>query len=57
MPSHIRSTAGGIGIANIRGITTAVPEPSTWLTMILGFGAIGTAFRRRGERVPSLRTC
>lgn len=45
------SLIGGIGIANIRGITTAVPEPSTWLTMILGFGAIGTALRRRRKRV------
>jgi hypothetical protein len=27
--------------------TTAVPEPATWLTMLLGFGAIGFAARRR----------
>jgi hypothetical protein len=25
----------------------AVPEPATWLTMILGFGLLGTALRRR----------
>lgn len=25
----------------------AVPEPSTWLMMLLGFGAVGLAFRRR----------
>ena len=31
------------------GITVheAVPEPGTWATMLLGFGAIGLAFRRR----------
>lgn len=29
------------------GITTAVPEPGTWLLMILGLGAVGFAMRRR----------
>lgn len=30
---------------------TAVPEPTTWLSMILGFGLVGTAMRRRtGDR-------
>lgn len=32
----------------------AVPEPATWMTMILGFGAIGYGMRRRG-RPSSLR--
>ena len=27
--------------------TNAVPEPSTWATMLLGFGAIGFSMRRR----------
>jgi hypothetical protein len=27
-------------------ISTPVPEPGTWLTMLLGFGAIGYGFRR-----------
>jgi len=27
--------------------TAAVPEPSTWATMLIGFGAIGVALRRR----------
>jgi len=31
----------------IRGFLVAVPEPATWAMMLLGFGAIGLAFRRR----------
>lgn len=34
--------ASGIGI----GVQAAVPEPSTWLTLILGFAAIGGMMRR-----------
>ena len=34
---------------NGAGVVTAVPEPSTWAMMILGFGALGFfAYRRRG---------
>ncbi len=29
---------------------TAVPEPSTWAMMLLGFGAVGAAVRRRTAR-------
>lgn len=29
------------------GVVTAVPEPGTWAMMLLGFGAIGFAMRRR----------
>ena len=32
------------GSGSIR--STAVPEPATWLTMLLGFAAIGMAFRK-----------
>ena len=28
------------------GVTSPVPEPGTWLTMLLGFGIIGSAMRR-----------
>ena len=31
--------------------TAPVPEPATWALMILGFGAVGYAMRRRGARV------
>ena len=36
-----------IGIDNINFQITAVPEPSTWAMMILGFGAAGSMIRRR----------
>ena len=29
----------------------AVPEPATWAMMIIGFGLLGAAVRRRGQRV------
>jgi hypothetical protein len=34
---------------NIRVLTAAVPEPATWAMMILGFGLVGFAARRRRE--------
>lgn len=34
-------------IDDVRVATTAVPEPATWALMIAGFGAIGSALRRR----------
>jgi hypothetical protein len=33
------------------GITSAVPEPATWAMMIMGFGAVGLAARRRARVV------
>lgn len=32
-------------------VGSAVPEPTSWLMMIVGFGAIGAAMRRRSARV------
>jgi len=37
------------GIADFapdHGLLSLVPEPSTWMMMLLGFGAIGFAMRR-----------
>ena len=34
-----------------RFITAAVPEPATWGMMILGFGVMGAALRRRRQQV------
>lgn len=41
----------GIGLAGLRhNVQSAVPEPSTWVMMIGGFGLLGIAFRRRRYR-------
>ena len=32
-------------------VVTAVPEPATWALMILGFGIVGSALRRRRRQV------
>jgi hypothetical protein len=37
-----------VSFDNLLAITASpVPEPSTWLTMLLGFGVIGSTLRRR----------
>ena len=33
----------------VRGLDAGVPEPATWALMILGFGAVGGALRRRAK--------
>lgn len=35
------------------GFSAAVPEPSSWALLILGFGLVGVAVRRRGARAVS----
>lgn len=43
-----RSTQNSAEVDNVRFLSpSAVPEPSTWLTMLLGFGFLGAAMRRR----------
>jgi CHRD domain/PEP-CTERM motif len=42
---NIHTTAFPSG--EIRGFLIAVPEASTWMMMVLGFGAVGMAMRRR----------
>ena len=38
------------GIGNNLTVTPAVPEPSTWAMMILGFAGVGAmAYRRRNQ--------
>jgi hypothetical protein len=39
------STAGAITAFSVS--PAAVPEPATWLTMIIGFGILGLAMRKR----------
>jgi len=47
---------GGISLDNIlfAQTITALPEPSGWVTMLLGFGAIGVSLRRRKGTEPTL---
>lgn len=45
----------GVGLAGIRfNVPTGVPEPATWLMMLIGFGAIGIALRRRSGSLAQL---
>ena len=40
---HTSNFGGG----EIRGFLVAVPEPATWMMMLIGFGAVGMVVRRR----------
>ena len=45
------TTSGGGGEAGTLSFFAAVPEPGTWALMLLGFGGIGMAMRRRRRPV------
>lgn len=38
------------GVQTIASISSAVPEPATWATMIIGFGAVGSLVRTSRRR-------
>ena len=44
------SLTGNVLIASVGGIGGAVPEASTWMMMIVGFGAAGGAMRYRRRK-------
>ena len=44
------ATIGGNGYQGFSAGANAVPEPATWALMIVGFGMIGAAMRRRQAR-------
>lgn len=50
--SGTRLLNGTVNIGHSEALATAaaVPEPATWAMMLLGFGVIGTAMRRRPAR-------
>jgi hypothetical protein len=44
---ELYGTVNGVEGSYTLSITAAVPEPGTWLMMILGFGVVGVALRRK----------
>ena len=50
---RLRSTQQAFEIDNLA--INPVPEPGTWALLILGFGAIGAAMRRRTQQVRSAK--
>lgn len=47
VPGSGRARAGAFGPASGEFVVAAVPETSTWALLILGFGMVGAALRRR----------
>jgi hypothetical protein len=51
----VSGTTGGdasySGTLSFAGVAGAIPEPSTWLMMIMGIGFAGMALRRRSQTV------
>ncbi|MHA6723182.1 PEPxxWA-CTERM sorting domain-containing protein [Sphingomonas sp. RS2018] len=45
----------GLTFTPVAAVTTAVPEPATWAMMMLGFGGIGFAMRRRSTVTTRIR--
>ena len=45
--SQLEPGVGSHFSLNFVGTISAVPEPQTWVMMLLGFGAVGSAMRRR----------
>lgn len=57
-PIHVSFGAGTIISKGSSGLFTlehgsVIPEPATWALMILGFGLVGVAARRRKASVPA----
>lgn len=46
-PNGVKTLIANVSIdANVVGIPGAVPEPSTWAMMLVGFGLVGAALRK-----------
>ena len=50
--SQITDFAPNNALLAVTGVFTPVPEPATWLSMILGFSLLGAAMRFRRNRTP-----
>lgn len=49
----VDSTSRGLTQASVApGVVTGVPEPTSWVLMIAGFGLVGAALRRAPHRLP-----
>jgi hypothetical protein len=58
-----RNNNGGSATGNLVGVTShipalvsPIPEPATWAMMLVGFGAVGAAMRRRQSGIRKLRS-
>jgi hypothetical protein len=47
--SQITDFAPNNALLSVRGVFTPVPEPASWLMMLVGFAGIGAAMRKRGR--------
>jgi PEP-CTERM motif len=53
-PSHLLGPPSGRSSGAISGALALVPEPSTYLWLLVGFGFLGLAFRRSALRTTSI---
>jgi hypothetical protein len=47
LPDGVQANSGSWLINNQRVLVSVVPEPSSWLLMMLGFGLVSAVFRRQ----------
>ncbi len=47
LPTNVTMTSASSKFLSAAASNSAVPEPTTWMMMIVGFGVIGYALRRK----------
>ena len=50
-PQYYIGSGYSIDGTDIEGVLKAVPEPSAWLMLLVGFGGVGNAIRREQSRI------